>query len=209
MKKKIFLAAVMMFIFVNGRNGEAIAQAAEAAEREGATQTDDAVFQVLPECFYFSSGAGAWGTELQIKEEGSFVGQYHDSEMGSTGEGYPNGTVYICNFEGKFSEVEKIDDCTYSMKLETIDAEGTVGESYCEDGIRYVYAEPYGIAGGEEFMLYLPGCRIVDLPEGFVVGSHVLWSDPDAEILDCYGIYNVNGEAAFVGYREDVYFFLS
>ena len=36
---------------------------------------------------------------LDIRPDGSFEGEYFDSDMGSTGEGYPNGTVYLCDFE--------------------------------------------------------------------------------------------------------------
>ena len=41
--------------------------------------------------FWFGSGVGAWCTTLQIQPDGSFEGQYHDSDMGDTGDGYPNG----------------------------------------------------------------------------------------------------------------------
>ena len=41
--------------------------------------------------FEFCSGVGAWGTELTIGENGAFKGSFHDSEMGETGEGYPDG----------------------------------------------------------------------------------------------------------------------
>ena len=38
--------------------------------------------------FWFSSGAGAWGTDLNIAEDGTFEGVYSDSDMGDTGEAY-------------------------------------------------------------------------------------------------------------------------
>ena len=45
-------------------------------------------FELLSnQTFYFSSGAGAWGTEMDISADGSFTGNFHDSEMGDTGEG--------------------------------------------------------------------------------------------------------------------------
>ena len=34
--------------------------------------------------FMFSSGAGAWGTTLQVRWDGSFAGTYSDSNMGET-----------------------------------------------------------------------------------------------------------------------------
>ena len=53
--------------------------------------------------FVFSSGVGAWQTMLNINEDGSFQGLYSDSDMGDTGEGYPNGIIYSSKFEGEFT----------------------------------------------------------------------------------------------------------
>ena len=41
--------------------------------------------------FYFSSGAGGWATVMTIDADGTFSGNFHDSDMGTTGEGYPYG----------------------------------------------------------------------------------------------------------------------
>ena len=41
--------------------------------------------------FYFSSGAGAWWTELRIQGDGSFEGHYQDADMGDSGDAYTNG----------------------------------------------------------------------------------------------------------------------
>ena len=57
----------------------------------------------------FSSGVGGWSTDLRILEDGSFSGEYHDSEMGETGDGYPDGTVYCCSFTGRMSTVGQAD----------------------------------------------------------------------------------------------------
>ena len=48
--------------------------------------------------FWFSSGAGAWRTELEIHEDGSSSGEYYDSDMGVLNENYPNGIQYRCDF---------------------------------------------------------------------------------------------------------------
>lgn len=53
--------------------------------------------------FNFASGAGGWWTEFTMNGDGSFKGNYHDSEIGSTGRGYPKGTVYVCKFSGRFT----------------------------------------------------------------------------------------------------------
>ena len=58
----------------------------------------------------FSSGVGGWGTSLTLERGGTFSGQFHDSDMGAIGEDYPNGTVYLCHFSGRFSVSEKVDE---------------------------------------------------------------------------------------------------
>ena len=43
---------------------------------------------------------------------------------GDSGDGYPNGTLYYCDFYGKFTQPEKINDYTYEMQLENIATKG-------------------------------------------------------------------------------------
>ena len=169
-------------------------------ELEKSEDAED-VFAELPEKFIFASGAGGWGTELTINSDGSFTGEYHDSELGITGEGYKNGTVYICNFSGKFKDVEKIDDYTYSIKLDYLETEGTQGEEYIEDEIRYIYSEPYGMSRSEEFQLFLPGKPLDDMPEDFISWLSIRGSAIDSDVLaeNAYGIYNPGYPAAFIG----------
>ena len=52
--------------------------------------------------FGFASGAGGWSSELTFANDGIFMGSYHDSDMGDTGDGYPNGTIYVSDFSGRF-----------------------------------------------------------------------------------------------------------
>ena len=61
---------------------------AELPEAQGFSFAD-----VADREFCFSSGVGGWFTVLYIHEDGSFDGHYQDSNMGVTGEGYPNGTL--------------------------------------------------------------------------------------------------------------------
>lgn len=70
--------------------------------------------------FFFASGAGGWSTVLYINKDGSFYGNYHDSDMGSMGEGYPHGTIYYCDFTGRFSAPVQVNDYTYSMQIEEL-----------------------------------------------------------------------------------------
>ena len=163
--------------------------------------TNSSVFESMPRGFDFSSGAGAWGTHIDIENDGSFVGQYHDTEMGDVGEDYPNGTVFICNFSGKFSNPKQIDKYTYSMKLDRLETDGNLGDSYIKDGTMYINSEPYGFDDADEFIIYAPGMKISELPEGFVFWLNGFMNVQTTKILPYYGIYNVSGEEGFVGYK--------
>ena len=141
--------------------------------------------------FSFSSGAGAWSTELDIMADGTFRGYYHDSEAGSTGPGYPNGTIYECYFSGTFASLKKVGDYEYSIKCESLTTEGTLGEEKMQDNIRTITSEPYGFVNADEFLLYLPGKHLSELPEYFLLWAHL---DPESnDVLPFYGLYNDGG----------------
>ena len=104
----------------------------------------------------FSSGAGAWSTDLRIQADGSFSGEYHDSEMGETGDGYPDGTVYGCSFTGTMSLAGKANENAWILRVDSLILdEGQVPEAI-EDGLRFVTAGPYGLSEGDEMLLYRP-----------------------------------------------------
>jgi len=146
----------------------------------------------IPE-LHFSSGAGGWGTSLTIDADGTFVGKYTDSNMGEAGPGYPNGTCYISTFGGRFTDVEKVDEYTYSMRLESVETEESAGEEWIEDGILFIAAEPYGLEDGEEFILYLPGTSVNILADEFLSWAEMLCLvDEWGETMSTYGLYNVD-----------------
>ena len=96
--------------------------------------------------FIFSSGAGGWGTELFVNPDGTFTGHYSDSDMGDTGNGYSNGTVYVCNFSGKFSRnVKAAGPLMHSLSIESMKYENEPDTEEIVDDIRYIYTTPYGL----------------------------------------------------------------
>jgi len=154
--------------------------------------------------FVFSSGVGAWQTMLNINEDGSFQGLYSDSDMGDTGEGYPNGIIYSSKFEGKFTTPKRVNDYTYSMSIETIKLEKEVGSEEILDGVKFIYSEPYGLDNAKEIYIYTTLAPIKELPEGFRswVGYRDL-SNTEDELLPFYGLYNVETESGFSSYEID------
>ena len=130
-------------------------------EESAPTQQDPApqenLFDIIPSSYSFLSGAGGWSSSLKINSDGSFTGSHFDSDMGDRGTGYPNGTVYHCDFSGKFGNVKKIDDYTYTMELLSLTQTEKQDTSYIKDGVRYICSYPYGIQDGKIFEVYLPG----------------------------------------------------
>lgn len=155
--------------------------------------------------FTFLSGAGGWSTELTIAEDGTFKGTYHDSEMGSATESYPNGTYYYCSFHGKFAEPVQQSEYIYSTTIESISYDNLAGTEEIKDGTRYIYSDAYGLDSGKEILIYLPGMLIEDLPEGYLSWVASNWR-MDYEFtlnnstLPFYGLYNVNEEQGFSSY---------
>lgn len=149
--------------------------------------------------FSFLSGAGGWRSLITLNRDGSFTGFFLDSEMGDVGEGYPNGSAYICEFSGKFANIEKIDEYSYKMTLAEVTTEKPIGEEWIEEDIRYVASEPHGLYDSTtgqpctEFIFYLPDTPIDQLSEEFLTWWPYRY-DQDGEAkttLSCYGILNV------------------
>lgn len=175
----------------------------ETEQETEATETDVAEHEKLalpkePTEFYFSSGAGAWGTSLTLNSDGTFTGGYHDSEMGDTGNGYPYGTVYVCGFSGKFENVKKLNDYSYRMELTELKTERKEGEEWIEDSVRYVASGPYGIETGTEFVLYLPETPISVVSQDFLSWWPYRYESSNLRsTLSCYGIQNVSTQYGF------------
>ena len=151
----------------------------------------------------FSSGAGAWSTELRIGEDGSFSGEYHDSEMGECAEAYPDGTVYCCSFTGRFSLAERISDNSWRLRVEALQPDADQAEESVEDGIRYVKAAPYGLSEGDEMLLFEPGTPLTALPEALVFWTHVQEQEDAPEALESWFLCSAANESGFVGFASE------
>lgn len=159
-----------------------------------------------PMNFLFSSGAGAWGTRLYLNADGSFQGQFSDTNMGETGEGYPNGTVYLCSFTGRFSLHEKLDAYSYPLTLEEVSPDLPIGEEQIKAGILYVNAGPYGLyndniegdgAMSRSFVLYTPDTPVSGLDEELLSWWPGRYEQTPPETLNCYALYNVEAGIGF------------
>lgn len=130
--------------------------------------------------FTFASGAGAWSNVLEVRENGSFIGYYHDSDTYE---------VAFCKYSGIFFVKKKIDDNTYILGIKDLKIENTPGESFWSKEFLMTAAAPYGLENSGDVYLYLPGTPTKDLPEAFRE-----WN-PNARkagALAEYGLYNIN-----------------
>ena len=146
-----------------------------------------------------------WRTVLWLNRDGTFTGEYSDSEMGEQGDDYPNGSYYVCRFSGRFEIGEQIDDHSYSLTLATLIAEQSVGTEWIEDGVRYVASGPYGLIDpmGEkecrDFVFCLPELPADQLGEDF----RIWWPyfTENKTTLSCYAILNTTAGTGFFTYE--------
>ena len=168
-------------------------------------ENKEVTFETLSKYSYeFCSGAGGWSTNFYIEKDGFFHGNYHDSDMGDTGEDYPGGIVYYCDFSGHFTNLTKVDDFTYEMNLEDISYKNKVGDEEIEDGIKYIYSDAYGLTGTNKFRVYIPGKPISEIKEDvyFWVKFVNEEESKDTDTLSIICIENVEQEEGIYSYER-------
>lgn len=145
---------------------------------------------IFPRAFSHMSGVGGWSTELYVAEDGSFEGCYYWHRIAEENDLWE---MYDCKFAGKFGPSQKVNEYTYSIQLEEL----TIGpaEQGIEGSENFTQVDEEaapGIEGGEEFLIYLPGAPLDELPEEFVwwVKAPIGIKD-DETTLPWYGLYNV------------------
>lgn len=145
--------------------------------------------------FIFASGAGAWGTLLTLHTDGTFTGNFGDTDMSEDGDGY-KAIHYFCNFSGKFGNIRKLNEYSYSMTLEELQPEEA--EEHIEDEILYEPSDPYGLTGGKSFVLYTPDVPVSELDEEFKSWCYI---EEGQETLSHYGIWNQETGDGFFTYE--------
>lgn len=150
---------------VNETEQEDVVTEESPAETEVPESLDLTFADLSDRQFIFTSGAGGWTEEFVIEADGSFTGNFHDSDMGVTGEGYENGTYYCCSYTGHFTDLTKINDYTYQMKLADIVYDDIVGKEEIIDNTYYIYTDSYCLGRNDTFTIYLPGTPMKEFSE--------------------------------------------
>ncbi len=154
--------------------------------------------------FSFSSGAGAWETELRIKEDGSFEGEYYDYNMGETGPGYEeNGTKYSCTFTGKLGTPKELDYYYYEAEVLSLEYDHEPGTEEIIDGTNIIYTGAYGLEDTDKIFIYAPMMSTEFLTDEYI--DWVRWEFYDGESdelnlpveMPTYGIFNPEGGYGF------------
>ena len=138
----------------------------------------------LPDGWTFSSGAGAWNTEIRIATDGSFWGHYHDAD------GY---TLYESYFRGRFSNIEKSTPHSYSMFVSELQTIGIPGSQYQKNYIQHIITEPAGIAKGDYIEIFIPGAKQEQLTDDHLSWLHGIITNP----LSDYAFCNISQGVAF------------
>lgn len=134
--------------------------------------TDNDLPADFPKDLFFNSGVGGWRTYLRLNRDGSFTGEYSDFNAYAEDD-FPKGTVTICEFEGKFTNIQRMDQYHYTMSLEKLEILD-IPEMWIENGYRFLKEdEPYGLENGEKFILYMPETPIEQLSEDFLIWTHL------------------------------------
>lgn len=144
---------------------------------------EDALEDFLPREFWFGSGAGGWSTILTLYPDGHFEGEYEDADADMS---------YYCKFNGQFGDITKVSEYAYTMRLEELTYETELDREWTENQRHYIGSDAYGLTGGEEFVLYLPGTPLEELDEEFVSWYPDWRNSASDRILSAYGICNVN-----------------
>ena len=148
--------------------------------------------------FVFSSGSGGCGARF-LSDLMAFSGNYHNSDMGSTGPGYPGGTISESKLSGQFTRAHQVSPTLYEVYLENLQYEKPVGSSEIKDNVKYEYTEAYGISKNTRMAIYLPGTPISSMPEELRLYSYGLIPE-DSQTLPVYVIQG-DMEGFFIEYH--------
>ncbi|WP_239646916.1 PASTA domain-containing protein [Bifidobacterium porcinum] len=151
--------------------------------------------------YIFSVGAGAWSTIMTVNADGTFSADYHDSDLGVTGDGYPNGSRSIASGTGKFNYSKRNDDGSFSMTCDpkAFHQNGTVGDVTIKDGVRVETVDGiYGLTPCNTFTVYPTGYATSALSDDVKSWMYGVIGNPLPSTLAGPLIVNDRGTFAFI-----------
>ena len=184
-------------------------QETPVAERTEPAAEDTVIHPGLPELFSCITVGGRANWEIQTQKDGSFQGIFRSWDWGDQGTGYANGTCYLTEVTGVFTDIEKLSDDSYKMVASQIHNVPQNGDSWIQDNVRYVVEEGSGIADGDAYILYLPGTMQRQYPQDLVESVNNNGYHSMAEITpDMFVLYHPNPKSpgyglVYIGRQSD------
>lgn len=182
------------------------AESASGKDEKEESGADDLFKRVGGE-YVFSSGAGGWSTDITLNADGTFKGEYYDSNYLDE-----NNVEILCSkFHGRFSKVKKVNEYTYSAELADLTYDTQTGTEEISDHSDLLpggqeiwrYTEAYGLEKCKTVYFYLKGAPMSSLPEEFIGwGYGAVGLTGEESTLPMNGFYNTEEEYGFFR-RED------
>ena len=193
MKKKKLLVLIACFVFCISILAGCGTKGTSDIPPDTLTENTDTSIKldIFPMNMIFSSGAGGWRTQITLKDDGTFVGDYYDSELGSSGPGFEY-TVYVCEFSGKYEIAEQIDDYSYSLRFTEVTTQKDKDTQWIDDSVKYIYSEAYGVYENTEYVLYTDVTPVEAVSEEVIMWwpYRYNYKEDNIKTLSCYALYN-------------------
>lgn len=136
------------------------------------------------------SGNGAWHSTLMLNPDGTFSGEYSDWNS--------SGRSVLCEFSGKFENIKKNNEYSYSLTLKSFKSKYKDGEEFIKDGIEYVTVDSLeDMTVGNHFLLYVPNTPIEQLDEGVLIDWPYRYEEPKENTLTCYTLHNPDSNRSY------------
>lgn len=174
--------------------------------KTSAVPSEDNIFEKLNKPFVLDNGAGHRGTDLVISKDGSVKGITSDLR-GNPDPSHPKFGLYIANFTGKLTNVAKVNEYEYKLRLEDLKYDKpwvlkNINGTEVETTYPFGLVDYMSVASGKELkakdiVLYLQGKKIKELPAANGSEYNVL-KKSNSEVLTKAVLYMKDTGWAFV-----------
>lgn len=195
MKKIVCLFLAFILIMTVGCGGKK-ADGDTSPEASSTYKETISIPEDIPKSFILAPTQNtSWSTKLTLNKDGTFTGNYRETLLEKIEDGNEYTMIYLCDFEGYFKDIKKVDEYTYTLTLGEYKTKYALGDEWVEGDVYYQSTEPFGISEGQEFRLYLPGKITGALPDNFLMWvTHKIYNGK----LDTYALHNTANGYGFV-----------
>ena len=120
------------------------------------------LFALIHGKYLYSGGAGGWSNLLEVSDDGSFNGVYKGKTV--TADNPEKDATCKCEYSGLFDNATKVSAYCYSLSVAQMEYPAPDREC-SEDGVSFFSCIPYGIADSKDILVFLPGCKVSDIPD--------------------------------------------